>query len=401
MTKFNHKIFIPLLLIPVLGLIWHQLRKTDESTLEKKRHQVFLAAAKEINQVWKRGVSQKEVTCQQYFSEVPAPKEWIRCNPHALICLFENENLKIDSEEVKVSFPKRKKAPYKIIYKSQGSNAFASPYALEVKLGWKSFEETLWLEDQCSFVELPKRIFAQGVFKKGKDFKWDSFDKRLFIDRHLVTNREVLEWMQQVEHPKRASFEKKYPVDRFFESSSNLTLKEMHKFCAFRGKKLVEARVLDAASFYFGEEDYSKGAMIFRGPYPWTKKKKGTFIDKYKKDPSQKPSREECLKIPALGCEELSLRDIYNSSATYSGIFQVLGGIPEVVRNPLFPKRNLRVSSNFLPMNSSWHELGKRIYWDGQDHAKGRFSWGFRGAGIDVIPDFIPVGFRCMKEESL
>ena len=60
-----------------------------------------------------------------------------------------------------------------------------------------------------------------------------------------------------------------------------------------------------------------------------------------------------------------------------------LGFYPESLPNPIEPKKNLKLSSKFLPPESPLHELGVLSNWQGQLEAN------------------MPIAFRCYEEVSL
>ena len=90
-------------------------------------------------------------------------------------------------------------------------------------------------------------------------------------------------------------------------------------------------------------------------------------------------------------------------SSSWVGLYQVLGGVPEVVFNPIQNNKNLKLSSFYFASNSPWHELGKRAYWDGSDFKEKNIFWKEEidfDKGIKLeskTSSDIKIGFRCMR----
>ena len=344
---------------------------------EKTRDRAFIYGARELSHAWVSGrhARSKASLCPHLFFKWPLSPEVLKCNPLFLKCLFENRPLESPVGKISIHF-KQKDLPYKIVSKSQLSKV-APGYALEVALESSGGKRIIWLEDTCSSVYLLPRPYLLE-----SNLIWDNQNTHWFIDRHQVTNREVLEWIQQTGKKIKMNF----GLEDHYRSSINLRPSQMREYCHFRGKQMVSAPLIDAASMAIEDLKDPFSSLPLGHLKPWR-----VF---------PKDQRSRCLKIPALECQDkLTALEEFVSAPAWSGIFQVLGGWPERVENPRYPRYNLNISSYYFPFSSNAHNLTKRIYWDGEDHHYTRFSWGTLS-----LPDHVEkigVAFRCVRQRYM
>jgi hypothetical protein len=208
------------------------------------------------------------------------------------------------------------------------------------------------------------------------DYRFDTFNRHIYFDQHLVTNSEINEW---IIFDKGASTKGLKPVflgNDLFLPADNLSLNQMQNYCSFKGKHLMSAQVYDAATFLTQDRN--------RSPYYWSKKSNEANIN--------------CELIFSKECLAAKKWKINSTPPTWAGLYDSLGGLPEVVRNPIDPESNLKASSYYLSKNSPWHRLGFRAHWDGLEHSQRNFN--FKGIDFANSADNLRVGFRCMREEA-
>ena len=93
-------------------------------------------------------------------------------------------------------------------------------------------------------------------------------------------------------------------------------------------------------------------------------------------------------------------------SSSWSGIFQVLGGYPEAMKNPFHNNKNLKLSSFYFNASSLWHELGLRGSWDGMSFDVNRLEvdeklkFQKKLMKLESLPSSdIKITFRCMRRK--
>jgi hypothetical protein len=250
-------------------------------------------------------------------------------------------------------------------------------YTLEDLLSKETLKVSL--SDQCHELYLEPKVYSYGEApaKKVKlDYQFDLINRHIYFDQHLVTNSEVNEWIKYDESATQ-NLKMELRGNNLFLPASNLTLRQMQNYCSFKGKQLMLAHVFDAATFLTQEKN--------RSPYYWTKKNKEVDFG--------------CDLIFTEECMTEKKWKINSTSPSWAGLYDALGGVPEVFRNPVDPESNLKASSFYFPKNSGWHRLGFRAHWDGEGNSLRNFD--FKGINPNQMENNYQVGFRCMREASL
>jgi len=258
----------------------------------------------------------------------------------------------------------------------------------------KKTKLNILLENSCADTYLPNRTYGKGPFQSRNDWKWDNLNRAIYIDKFQVTNRDIKEWMEydltapNIIIPKQST--------ALSAPTSNLTVVQMQRYCAFQGKQLLQAHFFDAATFYLGRK--RKSGILFRSQYPWTRKAKSSFLYKAQNDLEYSFNKKYCSKIYSKECLNTTF-PFYNhstNSSSWMGIYQVFGGMLEYFDNPINQKQNINASSYYFPLTSRWHQLGVRSYWDGMHHAQKNFRWTKFGPP-NIRSTQLKVGFRCMR----
>ncbi|MCM2350582.1 MAG: hypothetical protein NDI69_11235 [Bacteriovoracaceae bacterium] len=358
-------------------------------TPEKLFTQVIEASQAEILQLWEEGdrFFPKEGTrCEEEIQhEKTIGRSYYQCNPHFWQCYWQNgvevnPSIKVDlfgqtfhvvAQPVFEPIKAFSNDPrFYELFKKTGAGINLQ-YGYMVELSVKEIpgvSQPMLLADTCRDTYLPERIYGYG--KDG--FIWDNFGRNIFIDKFYVTNRQVNEWrILKGEASKVEADRKKWPLPAL------LSLKEQINYCAFYGKRLLEAKLFDAASMSPSDFKDTKPERIIRPDTPWQRDHRRSFLGMARINPDYQLTPLDCQLAQVKGCQE---KYFSTDSATWMGFHYSLGFYPESLRNVIEPNKNLKMSSHLLSPDSAWHELGKLADWNGQQNEKQ------------------PVAFRCYEE---
>lgn len=366
-------------------------------TQEKLFAQVIDAATPKVLDLWERAdkyFPKAGVKCdEEILHEKTVGKSYYQCNPHFWQCYWQNGVSKESSVEVDLfgqKFHITAKAsfdPISVLSSSQrfyklfkrNSPAVNLNYGYIVELAVNEIpglSQPVVFADTCRDTYLPQRIYG---YKKVKDkreegFIWDNFDRHLFLDKFYVTNRQVNEWRLLSGEDKKLELDrKKWPHPAF------LTLAEQEKYCSFYGKRVLEAKLFDAAMMSPTDLKNSTPERIYRPQTPWQRDLSKTFLGLSRVNPDNQLTPLDCQLAQVQGC----LATFYSTdSASWMGLHFALGFYPERLQNFIDPDENLKMSSRFHAPSSEWHELGNRTKWNGTQS------------------ESLPVAFRCYEEVS-
>lgn len=368
--------------------------KADQFVQDKEALARLLQNSSEIHRIWNEGEDAREWNslkseCLKYYKKTSAFDEsLLRCNPMLLQCygLF-TKNLNFHFVKPENNNEKR----YRYVTKSNFSHVkLGSPgylFQLEDNLSHKKLD--ILLSDNCQEVFLEKRAYAYGEELTGKaslenqDYRFDNFGQNIYIDRHLVTNDEINDWID-FGNPDLTKGLKKIESDYLFLPATGLLYEQMENYCSYKGKQIFQAHYADAAAFLPMDLNEILPKKNNRSPYFWTKKK-----SEFKAD---------CNLIYAKDCLASGPFRLNSGSPTWAGIMDSMGGVFEVFRNPIDSESNLKASSFYFDFKSPWHKLGFRAGWDGDGHDLRHFN--FRGINPEVVAEKFQVGFRCMRESE-
>ncbi|MGB0453788.1 MAG: hypothetical protein ACPGJV_08730, partial [Bacteriovoracaceae bacterium] len=236
-----------------------------------------------INQIWRSPkiteyFAAPEFQCSEFKKDhQKIPKFYFECNPDFFRCALN----------------------YEISKKSLSGEIFQRNYfqIRSDELGWRlelplKDMFVLRIEDSCRDVLIPKekyldrpRNYSSQIDFEIKKEVWE-VKNDLFLDKYLVTNRDIREW---------AKFQKipvKVKSGEWYLPALNLKQKQMQDYCAYRGKKVAESRVLDAASF-LPKSFYGDHQNEFRGKFPQSHSK--DIKKNFKNDSCFGAFTKECL----------------------------------------------------------------------------------------------------------
>jgi hypothetical protein len=363
-----------------LGIYFYKLRKgvsnPDQFIQAKAGILRLIQNSSEIHRLWNEGEESREwslmkAECLKFLgTSQKFDESLLRCNPILLQCharFSKNLNYKIlNYEEFDNSY-------YRYLTRSnssyRGLRETGVAMTIEDNLTKKRLD--IFLADQCQEVYLEQRAYGYGLApesKNAKDFRFDNFNRHIYLDLHLVTNGEVNDWIK-FGNPNFTRGLRIKKGDELFLPAVDLTYLQIENFCSFKGKQVMLAHLFDAASFLPMDFKDIIPQENLRSPYYWTKKS-----SEYKSD---------CKYIYSKDCLNKKAYMLNSTDPTWAGIHDSMGGVFEVFRNPIDPESNLKASSFYFDSKSSWHKLGFRAGWDGEAFDLRNFD--FRGLNLSCF----------------
>lgn len=256
---------------------------------------------------------------------------------------------------------------------------------IDIDLGQET--KKLVLKNKCNEVKLPERWYGYGIYpKKGQDIVWNNFDREILVDKYQVSIYDIYLWDESRVPGAIKSDHSKWHLPATF-----LLQKDMHNYCLDQGKQVMNTLIFDAVSFYPINYDRPNKTPVFRAPNPWTIKYRNTFLNPQSTRPLNK---NDCAQAYVKECKKSFMYEDYlKNSVSWSGVFQILGGEMEYMRNPIKPKKNLFTSSSLFSRFSPFHTSGLRFYWDGLGHGIKNFDFLDDDSNLKTVP----VAFRCFR----
>ncbi|MBT6326401.1 MAG: hypothetical protein HOJ35_10560 [Bdellovibrionales bacterium] len=375
--------------------------KEKNSIISKYQDALILtAAANKLQRIWIEGDIKNiwSNNCEESLGKKKNTSEYYtRCNPSFLQCYFDHlEFIKVEHEGEEFQLiPERvnnKVYTYDKLEKS-----------IQVNLKHKSNSDlslNVVLQDACLETYLPQRVYTHTSFENNEIsyWKWDNFNRHIFVDKFLVTNRDVLDWID-FDDQSNLSGSKKNNLRKSIKSApvTTLTVDKMKKYCEFFGKKILSSYVFDAATFHPGDYDNISPSGFITSYLPWTDRYKESFLYKSKNDDYQL-TKKDCDLIFTKDCTFKYMMELYSrKSSSWIGIFQVMGGFPQYLEPGIYQNENIFLSSKYFDNNSDWHRLGRRSSWSGKGFQDKDFLKDIMPSNIDEMG----VGFRCMRTVSV
>lgn len=364
-------------------------------TQDKLFTQVIKAASMKISHLWEEGdkyITKKGLNCTKEIEfDKSVGRSYYQCNPHFWQCFWsggviDNPSLEIDlfgqTFHVKArpafsAIPSYSNDSRYIEFVKPQEPGLHISYGHQVELevaGIAGKKQTLILNDTCRDTYLPQRIYGHGKGQGIRDleFVWDNFDRNIFIDKFYVTNRQVNEWrIFQGNENKIVKDPKNWPKPAI------LRRQEQVEYCRFVGKRLLEAKLFDAASMPPSDFKNPQTTSIYRPATPWMRDLSKSFLGVARINPDYQLTPLDCQLAQVQGCPE---KYFTTDSASWNGVHYLLGFYPESMNNFYDPPKNIKMSSRFQSPASHWHELGLYSEWNGEQEVK------------------LPVAFRCYEE---
>lgn len=393
------KIIIPITLLAFLisamiAYLW-QSTQNQKTELSSQDQQSFKRDLQIISNIWRNGDIWNSLSSNTECADIYDQAQYygdhiLQCNPEVLKCLSGHSLL----EHLKI----RVKGP---VHYHDFPEVFDRGLRVTVSNGIKS--GNLILPWSCHQMALPQRLYPINASRADEREGWDSFQAEVFVDQYLVRFVDLKVWAElSLDENLKEKVNSLKEGHSPYAVATGLNAGEMHSYCAFYGSEVLSSQVLDAMSFFPRDISNPRPDRFRLPPYPWSARERDSFLydirfgERGELEAPYDMTQEECLKVFTSEClEEFSKYKHSPLSPTWSGIFQVLGGFPEYVVNPLRPRDNLRASSFYFSAKSPWHRVGQRAYWDGVGFGLRNFNW--RLEYPDEKFDSFKIGFRCMK----
>lgn len=422
MSYFIKVFALLIFLLGIAGSIYYiQSVRPEKILLEKKQ---LLQSAKRLENLWNNGpISlEKELTNCPYLKggNQRIDSRFYQCNPHVIDCMLWQMN------EGKGDWPSSIKSKiflqkafythghYKIIRRKETHLSLNHPLAYLVQLTSSKYSHlgiSLFLEANCHEQELPQGIYVSGSVNEEDPFVWDNLGQHIVIDKNLVTNRDLIEWLNfddSLNIHKKKELKQRFQklTENKLAAPGNWLLKdEMEKFCFFQGKEVLSSHIFDGATFLIkNNTSYFKTKKLFRSPLPWTRNFEESFLKKVKENTLYQMTQSDCQKIYALECIQKFPYEYFDTnSVSWAGLYEVMGGEMEYLKNIQNPLENLAATSRYFSIFSPWHQLGMRAHWDGEGLSEKNFMWenkNIKEESIWLNPQremALGVGFRCMR----
>jgi hypothetical protein len=390
---------------------------SEKNIQAKQSYQLYLEGIKELYRAWMVGDTEGLWELDKFGCTdlLGGPKNvnssYLACNPSVIECFGREGKMlrfKKDGGTYHMRFRQSFKTAsgekrfYRIINRANSHGAKVPSFGVQIDLELKEkpgHSLSLVLEDICGQAFLPQNTYAYGPYiparlRKGvNDWRWDNFDRYIYIDKFLVTNRDIIDWVDYGGAPEKIKSD--IGGKMLAAPATHLTKTEMAQYCSFHGKNVMQAHIYDAATFKLQADSKGLDNELFRSSYPWSTKESEGFLAQALRDPQFKVSLEDCSKAYTLDCTELvPLQHHSKESSSWIGIYQIMGGYLEYMENTLEPEKNIKGSSFYFDTRSPWHKLGARLEWDGE----GFNSNNFQSSSLPEINDVFEVAFRCYRE---
>lgn len=338
----------------------------------------------EINKRWWDGdydlTIKSLVACRHLdFDRKNVGKKYLVCNEDYIDCFLESKKFQGVSVIKKQNLIGEDRN-ISIFSKAYHEKSGIGHFGILIKLtDGENTLESFFAKD-CHQTRLDPRIY---ITKSKKNMTWDNINEISYeLNKFLVTRREVNWWIETDHNAPKDKLET--DSNNWFRPSTNLTSEQIKSFCAFRGERLLESHFYDAATIIPSDMNDSRNKYLKVYPYPWTKNFKKVFAYESRNTSNIDDliTRKNCNHIFSKEClEKFKYKFFDTNSVSWNGLYQILGGYPEVMRNTLDTSKPLKSSSFYLPIDSSDHELTKRVSLD-------KYS-------KEELPE---VAFRCMRE---
>lgn len=234
------------------------------------------------------------------------------------------------------------------------------------------------LEDTCRMKELPQRRYSYGArpdrHERLLEMDWDNDGRKIFIDKFPVARSDVNQWVLAT-----APSQVKFQVEKktWALPSTDLSVDQQVAYCAWLGKRRMEAHLWDAATMSPSNLARPFPDFIVKPWLPWSRDRRDSFFELAETKRDWKPTASDCSLAYVKECQDAyPYRPHSTDNVSWMGIYHVLGGTPEEFRNPVESKLTLKASSVLLEAYDHGHQLGRRL--EGTGHA---------------------AAFRCYREE--
>ncbi len=377
--------------------LWKYFRVRERKNLIRKAEKITFVRSllSDFEKRWTRGDLESDwshlrLKCSEDLGDfISVDDDFTRCNPDYINCLIRNNVLFLGKDQISWELLDKKNGKYyrpvnpALLLSLESLPRFS--YLFVLKYDHENFP--IILEDNCHEAYLPQRIYSFGLENGDPFFRWDNFQRNLFIDKYLVSNRDLLEWIRETNQDIKIE-------GRPYEIALGLSPEKMGQFCQFRGKQLLTAHVHEASTLHPG--DYANSRPLKSLYYPFPDGKLSKISKMLNEDEIN--LEKTCSWIYSAECrDKFSFTHFSNKNPSWIGLFQIMGGAIEYVQNPLLPNQSLVSTSYYFPLVSTWQQLGKRLFWEGQSFQRNRLK-DIEEQDLTFLQENFDVGFRCMRE---
>lgn len=323
----------------------------------------------------------KKWKCDELPSHATISNGYLQCNPHYLECwargLTGQKNsvsVALDGKTYEIelaanfpAIPEYASGPRhtRWVTRNELENPIVPWSGVMIELRVKELEGSwrMILEDTCRMKELPVRRYSYGPrpdrHEHVKEMDWDNDGRKIFIDKFLVSRSDINHWLLASKRTD-VGFEKEkknWPLP-----STSLSPEQQTHYCAWLGKRRMEAHLWDAATMMPSNIERPFPEFIVKSWLPWTRDRRGSFFDQALLSADWMPTKQNCNQAYVKECAKLFPYTPYSSdNVSWMGIYHVLGGTPERFRNPVESELDLKASSFNLSASDPLHQLGRRI----------------------------------------
>ena len=382
---------------------WTQLDSVQGTGAQEEERftEVVLSGLPKLIERWQEGdLEEAYGTKHWHCDELPFSKQvapaYFQCNPHYLECWARGQTgaaksvpVTIDDKtyhlKLKPVFPEisefaKGERHSQFVTRAQLANPIApwSGVLVDVMVEGMKGHWRMILEDSCRLKDLPVRRYSYGPrpdrHERIREMEWDNDGRKISIDKFLVSRSDVNLWVLAT-RPANIKFQ----ADKksWALPSTELNSEQQTEYCAWLGKRRMEAHLWDAATMQPSNINRPFPDFIVKSWLPWSRDRKDSFFETAEMSREWKPTEQDCSLAYVQECNGVfSYRPHSTDNVSWMGIYHILGGTPEEFRNPVEAKLTLKASSVLLAAYDQAHQLGRRL--EGTGHA---------------------TAFRCYREE--
>lgn len=317
MTKF--KFIIPkialLLVVGILFFVYKSKYLSNPDKINQAKDNKITYFANYLHSIWTIGPSHDEILACKNLDKT-APINFYRCNKDFLKCALGKKH-KFNDQVYDITI-----ANHNVWFKS------------------KDEDYKFKLTDRCHMSYLPQKKYSYGLTNEPQ-YLWDNLSQNIYIDKFYVSNQDIYNWNPNL------------IKESNYRANLNLSTDQKIKYCGSKGKKLLEARFFDAASFIYDQDQ--KNNYFYKHKTSFTKGR--SFLSS-----NDELSIKNCYRAYVKGCEKFyEFKNFDDMSLTWIGINYSLGSHPEEMVNRFDNDLNFKESSMHLDKNSKAHKVGHRI----------------------------------------
>jgi hypothetical protein len=347
----------------------------------------------EVKKLWEQGkllFPKHKFECpEEVVHKKNVGVSYYQCQPHFWQCywtqgILEKPEIPVKIDEVTYHLQAMPSfAPQEIFSKRNryyqierlNSSELSTKFGMKIELKVKEIENLTQISilfDTCRDTYLPQRVYPYGHQSDEDKEEWDNFYRHIFVDKFYVSNEKVNQWRLLTSKSELVIKDR----EKWFMPAI-LDLNEQIQYCSFWGKRLMEAKIFDAASMTPGDMNNPESNYLLRPHTFWQRDIKKTFLYLMRENPDYELTPLDCDLVQVAGCKESYFS---TDSSTWIGMNYSQGFYAESLWNSISPDKNLKPSSRDLSASSLLHELGKKSTWDGTQK------------------EDRPVAFRCYEE---